>query len=108
MPSGLGRAARELEANGSTIVKTREQAGELFYRLFGNQGYRNATGFDGVGTKQYFGSKAMTYHWDELLDAAGNLAGHGPNNSDGLYRHLQIHLPDERVLHIFFGPKIGG
>ena len=56
--------------------------------------------------KNYYGTKKGTYHWDEALDADGNLAGHAPNNSDGLYRHLQIHTWKGDVIRIFFGPSL--
>jgi hypothetical protein len=107
MPPGLGRASNELGSTGSTWVATRDLAGELFYNLFGGEGYTNTTGFDDMGAKQYFGEDlGKTYHWDEELDEAGQLAGHGADNPDGTYRHIQIHLPTGDELRIFFGPRL--
>ena len=106
LPAGLGRATGQLLRSGTTNVATREQAGELFYRLFGNRGFRNTTGFSELGTIQEFGGTDMTYHWDEALDAAGQLAGHGPNNPDRIFRHLQIHIDPQTILRIFFGPSL--
>jgi hypothetical protein len=75
----------------------------LYLGKFQGQGYRNADGFDGVGTKRYFGSKSGTYHWDDQLGPDGRVLGHGPGNADGDFPHLQIHTFEGPVIRIFWG-----
>ncbi|WP_205625492.1 RHS repeat-associated core domain-containing protein [Actinomadura atramentaria] len=88
----VSRAAKAIEAGSTSIrVGSRDEAGELFLGMFQGRGYRNATGFDGVGTKRYFGSKSGTYHWDDQVGADGRVLGHGSGNRDGDLPHLQIH-----------------
>jgi len=60
-------------------------------------------GFDGPGTKQYFGRKPGTYHWDDELGPDGRVLGHGTGNADGDFPHLQIHTFDGPVIRIFWG-----
>jgi len=59
------KTARSLD-DGATkaTVGSRAEAEELFLGNYQGAGYRNASGFDGVGTKQYFGEKRGTYHWE--------------------------------------------
>ncbi len=99
----LSKIAKELE-NGVTqvTVKNRSQAEELFLRIFQGQGYRNVTGMDGVATKQFFGSKAFTYHWDDILDETGRVLGHALDNADGAMKHLQISPEHGSTIRIFF------
>lgn len=91
------------EGAASVTVKSRAEAEELFLGRYQADGYRNATGFDGVGTKDYFGSKGGTYHWDDIRGADGRVMNHGPNNVDGLLPHLQIApIGGGSNIHIFF------
>jgi hypothetical protein len=105
----VSAAARAIEGGATSIeVSSRADAEELFLRMFQGQGYRNATGFDGVGTKQYFGSKMGTYHWDDQLGPDGRVLGHGAGNADGDLPHLQIHTLDDSpwggaIIRIFWG-----
>nr|WP_275888150.1 RHS repeat-associated core domain-containing protein [Nonomuraea lactucae] len=102
----VSRAARAIDEGATSIhVRSRAEAEELFLRKFQADGYRNATGFDGVGTRRHFGSKVGTYHWDDKLGADGRVVGHGPNNPDGALPHLQIHTFDGPIIRIFWnGP----
>ncbi|MDY0743357.1 RHS repeat-associated core domain-containing protein [Paucibacter sp. R3-3] len=103
--AGGGAAAREIGWTSSSVrvadkalsqgassvtVASRAEAEELFLGRYQGAGYRNSSGFDGVGTKQYFGSKQGTYHWDDVMGADGLVAGHAPGNPDSLLPHLQI------------------
>jgi hypothetical protein len=100
----VGQAAKALEAEATSItVANRSQAEELFLRVYQGAGYRNATGFDGPGTRQYFGEKRGTYHWDDQLGPDGRVLGHGPGNADGALPHLQIHTFDGPIVRIFWG-----
>lgn len=101
--SGNVKSAASTLSNGakSVTVKSRSQAEELFLGLYQGKGFRNSSGFDGVGTKQYFGSKKGTYHWDDALDASGRVIGHGPGRHGGM-KHLQIHDEAGQVIRIFF------
>mgnify|MGYP001952389295 CR=1 FL=1 len=108
IPWSSGRvsaAARQLEAGATSItVGSRSEAEELFLRLYQGAGYRNATGFDGKGTRQYFGEKRGTYHWDDRLDAEGRVEGHGEGNVHGALPHLQIHTFEGPIIRIFWNP----
>ncbi len=96
------RASKELLSGATNVtVKTREQAEELFLSLYQGKGFRNSSGFDGVGTKYYFGSKKGTYHWDDVLDKDGRVIGHGPG-PHGEMKYLQIHDKSGAVIRIFF------
>lgn len=100
----VSSAARSIDSGATSInVRSRAEAEELFLRIYQGQGYRNATGFDGVGTKQYFGSKVGTYHWDDVLGADGRVVGHGANNADGALPHLQVHTFEGPIVRIFWG-----
>lgn len=71
--------------------------------MFSSRGFTNTTGRTGNDVRQIIGSKVGTYHWDDVLDAAGNVAGHGADNVHGAMRHVQIHLrPDGDIIRIFF------
>lgn len=95
----VARAAKELEAGATTArVATKSDAEELFLRLYQGAGYRNTTGISGAETRNLFGSKAYTYHWDTA-------AGHGPLNPHGTGPHLQIHPPQGSTIRIFYGPQ---
>jgi hypothetical protein len=48
--------------------------------------------------KDFFGSKAGTYHWDTVL-------GHGVDNPHGGLPHLQIHPEKGPTIRIFHGPN---
>ena len=74
-------------------VSSRDDAAELIWRMFDSQGYINTTMFKSASmVKEYFGSKAGTYHWDEVVDVTGRVAGHAVDNVHGAMRHVQIHL----------------
>ncbi len=93
----------DIEAGAKSIkVGSRDEAAEVVWRLFGSRGYTNTTGLSGSGAKAALGSKNMTYHWDEVLDATGQVAGHGSRNAHGARRHVQIHNELGEVIRIFF------
>ncbi|MEV4924323.1 polymorphic toxin-type HINT domain-containing protein [Streptomyces roseoverticillatus] len=101
----VSRASKSL-ADGATsvTVKSRSEAEELFLRTYQGDGYRNASGMDGVGTKQYYGTKRGTYHWDDQLGEDGRVLGHGSGNRDGDLPHLQVHTFDGPIVRIFWEP----
>ncbi|MEV6731575.1 polymorphic toxin-type HINT domain-containing protein [Streptomyces sp. NPDC051364] len=94
-PWSSGRVSASVRAidqgRTSITVGSRSEAEEILLGKFQGDGYRNAAGFDGKGTRQYFGSKSGTYHWDDQLGADGRVLGHGAGNRDGDLPHLQIH-----------------
>ncbi|MFE0423566.1 polymorphic toxin-type HINT domain-containing protein [Streptomyces sp. NPDC058953] len=94
-PWSSGRVSASVRAidqgRTSITVGSRSEAEEILLGKFQGSGYRNAAGFDGKGTRQYFGSKSGTYHWDDQLGADGRVLGHGAGNRDGDLPHLQIH-----------------
>jgi hypothetical protein len=99
----VGRAAQKLDqGETSVMVGSRAEAEELFLGKYQGLGYRNAEGFDGKGTRQFFGSKSGTYHWDDQIGEDGRVLGHGPGNPDGEYPHLQIHTFDGPIVRIFW------
>ncbi|MFD7159036.1 RHS repeat-associated core domain-containing protein [Kribbella sp. NPDC059898] len=104
--SGSVSSASKSLADGATsvTVKSRSEAEELFFRTYQGDGYRNASGMDGVGTKQYYGTKRGTYHWDDQLGEDGRVLGHGAGNRDGDLPHLQVHTFDGPIVRIFWGP----
>lgn len=55
-----------------------------------------------MDTKDYFGGKGNTYHWDDTFGSDGYLVGHGPENPDASMPHLQIHPPKGKIIRIFF------
>ncbi|WP_328650331.1 RHS repeat protein [Micromonospora sp. NBC_00330] len=100
----VSSAARSIAGGSTSItVRSRAEAEELLLGVYLGHGYRNASGFDGVGTKQYFGSKVGTYHWDDVLGADGRVVGHGPGNADGALPHLQVHTFEGPIVRIFWG-----
>lgn len=90
----LAKTAKLLENGASSvIVGSKEEAEELFMGLYqGGNGKAliNTTGLNAVETKNLYGSKAGTYHWD-LNDT-----------QHGGIPHLQIHDFDGSVIRIFF------
>jgi RHS repeat-associated protein len=101
----LGQARRWLN-DGATEVHlgSRQDAEQLLWERWG--GYRNATGFAPGEAERMFGSGVGYYHWDEALDEAGRLAGHGPGNPHGQYPHLQVHPPGMDPIRLFFGEAL--
>ncbi len=100
----VSSASRAIDQGATKInVGSRAEAEELFLGKFQGEGYRNASGFDGVGTKQYFGEKRGTYHWDDQVGADGRVLGHGAGNVDGALPHLQVHTFDGPIVRIFWG-----
>jgi hypothetical protein len=101
--SGSRQAARAIEAGETSIkVATRDEASEVVWRLYGSQGFLNTTGRTGADVRAILGTKAGTYHWDEAIDAAGRVAGHGVDNVHGALPHVQIHLQNRELLRILF------
>ena len=99
----MSNAAKDLESGSSSvIVNSRSEAEELFLGLFQGKGYTNTTGMDAMDVKNMFGTKANTYHWDDVLGPDGRVLGHGPDNIDGAMQHLQIHPEKGREIRIFF------
>jgi len=72
-------------------VASRAEAEELFLGKYQAEGYRNTTGWSPKESKDFFGSKRGTYHWDEGANAFPH---------DG--SHLQIHSFEREVIRIFF------
>ena len=100
----VSSASRAIDQGATKInVGSRAEAEELFLGKFQGEGYRNASGFDGVGTKQYFGEKRGTYHWDDQVGVDGRVLGHGAGNVDGALPHLQVHTFDGPIVRIFWG-----
>jgi hypothetical protein len=103
--AGARQAARAIEAGETSItVASRSDASEVVWRMFSSRGFTNTTGRTGSDVRKILGSKAGTYHWDEALDAAGRVAGHGADNVHGALPHVQIHLETGELIRIFF-PK---
>jgi len=93
--AGLGNVAGDLAAGARTAnVANRSQAEELFLRLYQGKGFTNTTGMSGKQVRDFYGSKAGTYHWDTEL-TPGLTHSTGP--------HLQIHQPDGVIVRIFYG-----
>jgi RHS repeat-associated protein len=108
----IKQAAEAIDSGETAIfVKTRAEAEELFLGKFvgGDKlenWFRNTTGVSAMETKLLFGEKANTYHWDDALDAFGQLAGHSSGHPDSRFRHLQIHRRKGPVMRIFFGDPL--
>ena len=99
----VSNAAKDLESGStSVIVKNRAEAEELFLGLYQGKGYVNTTGMDAMDVKNLFGTKANTYHWDDVMGPDGRILGHGPDNIDGAMQHIQIHPERGREIRIFF------
>jgi hypothetical protein len=87
----VGRASRALDEGSTGVnVANRSQAEELFLGKYQGAGYRNTTGMSATEAKDFYGSKAGTYHWD------------GPDPNHGNLPHLQIHTFDGDVIRIFY------
>lgn len=103
--STVRRAAKEL-SNGAkrAYVPSREEAEELFLRLFQGQQppYRNSTGMDSTEARRFFDGRARTYHWDDQVGSDGRLLKHPEGDVNAQYRHLQIHT-DRDVIVISYG-----
>lgn len=100
---GARQAAKAIESGQTSIkVASRDDAAEVVWRMYSSRGFTNTTGRTGNDVHKILGSKASTYHWDEVLDEAGNLSGHGAGNIHGAMRHVQIHLVDKTIIRIFF------
>jgi RHS repeat-associated protein len=101
--STVSKAAKDLDNGAKSVyVKNRSQAEELFLRKYQGYGYRNTTGKDAMDTKNLYGEKSYTYHWDDIMGNDGYLIGHGRNNPDAQMKHLQIHPPNGKIIRIFF------
>ncbi|MGH2486349.1 MAG: hypothetical protein ACRDHE_10080, partial [Ktedonobacterales bacterium] len=105
----VAKAAHALDEGANDVtVNSRSEAEELFLGRYAGDGYRNTTGFKGPENgfwdefKRVFGGKAGTYHWDEGLDDAGRVSGHGEGNPHGGLPHLQIHTFEGPIIRIFF------
>ncbi|MFN8636067.1 MAG: RHS repeat-associated core domain-containing protein [Chloroflexota bacterium] len=85
------REAASALQNGATqvYVKTRQEAEEIFLRLYQGEGYKNTTGLHAGEVKDMFGDKVGTYHWD-------------PAGAEWGLPHLQIHTFDGTIIRIFF------
>lgn len=84
-----------------TAVTSRSHASEVIWRLFSSQGYVDATGRTGSDVRKILGSKAGTYNWDEAINSAGRIAGHGVDNVHGELPHVQIHLETGELTNLF-------
>jgi hypothetical protein len=86
------KAAKALEAGATEArVGSRSEAAELFLRQYQGAGYRNTTGMSPREAREFFGSKAGTYHWDIGAKAHPHAGS-----------HLQIHTHEGPVIRIFF------
>jgi RHS repeat-associated protein len=93
--SSVGRAAGELDRGASSAtVASRSEAEEIFLGNYQGQGFTNTTGMSGREVREFFGSKAGTYHWDTDLT---------PGLPHSFAPHLQIHGFDGTIQRIFFG-----
>ncbi|NEN87036.1 polymorphic toxin-type HINT domain-containing protein [Paenibacillus elgii] len=99
-----GRATELIKGANEVTVGSRSEAEELFLRLYQGKGYTNTSGMSGSEAKNFYGSKAGTYHWDDALDSSGRVSGHGSGNAHGELPHLQIHDESGSVIRIFFNP----
>jgi hypothetical protein len=100
---GARQAAIAIQNGAQSVtVKTRGEAVEIIWRLFQSRGYRDTTGLIPSHVKEIFGSKNMTIHWDEILDEAGRVTGHGSDNIHGMLPHVQIHDEFGNIIRIFF------
>lgn len=104
----VGRVAKQLDQalKGSPInslyVKSRAEAEELVLGVLHGKGYRNTSGESGFSAKQFFG-KESTYHWDDVVETGGQLAGHAADNPHAaMGAHLQVHSATGDIVRIFF------
>jgi hypothetical protein len=85
-------ANRALSIGATEVnVANRSEAEELFLARYAGQGYRNVTGMSPTESKNLFGTKTGSYHWD-----VG--AGAYPHEMD----HLQVHTYEGPVVRIYF------
>ena len=97
------KAAKAIEDGASSVtVGSRDEASEIVWRMFSSQGFLNTTGRSGSDVRRLAGSKFGTYHWDEVLDGAGRVAGHAADNAHGALPHVQIHDEFGKIIRIFF------
>lgn len=102
---GVARAAQDLQTGATSVtVRSRSEAEELFLRLYQGHGYQNATGFSPTETKDFFGQKPGTYHWDDAVGPDGHVIGHAPDNPHGEMPHLQVHTFEGPIIRIFWEP----
>jgi hypothetical protein len=88
----LREAASALDMGSNEVtVASRAEAEELFLGRYQADGYRNTTGWSPKDSRNFFGTKHGTYHWDEGASAF-------PHDAS----HLQIHSFDREVVRIFF------
>ena len=97
------KTAEALQSGATSVkVANRSEAEELFLGLYQGHGYRNTTGMSATEAKNFFGKKAGTYHWDDVVDETGRLVEHGADNVHGAAKHLQIHGFDGKIIRISF------
>jgi hypothetical protein len=90
--SSVRRAAGQLDRGAREVyVGSRAEAEELFLGRYQGAGYRNTTGMSGREAREFFGTKAGTYHWDTG-------AGAYPHDAP----HLQVHTHGGSVVRIYF------
>jgi RHS repeat-associated protein len=88
----LREAASALEMGSKEItVASRAEAEELFLGKYQARGYRNTTGWSPKNSRNFFGTKLGTYHWDEGANAF-------PHDAS----HLQLHTFEREVIRIYF------
>ncbi|OCG47498.1 hypothetical protein A9G35_03715 [Gilliamella sp. Choc5-1] len=110
-PVSVNKAIHELNNGAEKVfVKSRSDAEELFMKRYLGDEYLNMTGESGPSAKNLLKflkntdgkTKSGTYHWDDIKDINGRVAGHSPSNPDGILPHLQIHEKSGKIIHIFF------
>ena len=100
-------AMRQLRQTGTTHVKNRQKAEQLFWENFFEGGFLNTTGWDGDWIRRVTGGnkKTNTYHWDELFEVLDDgvrwLKKHRRENPHGAKAHLQIH-EEGNIFRVFF------
>jgi len=87
------RSANAALDNGATAVTVASQAeaAELLLGRYLGDGYRNVTGMGPLESRNFFGEKSGSYHWD-IGDRA---YPHGMN-------HLQVHTINGEIIMIYF------
>lgn len=90
--SSVRKAAKSIEGGATSVrVRSRAEAEEILLAKYQGVGYRNTTGMSPTESKNLFGEKGGTYHWDE-----------GPKNFPHNEDHLQIHEIDGEVIRIYY------
>jgi RHS repeat-associated protein len=85
-------ASKDLDQGATEVhVGNRSEAEELFLGKYQGQGYSNTTSMSPTETKDFFGGKSGTYHWDEGAKSY-------PHEAD----HLQVHTHEGDVIRIYF------